>query len=285
MCPDVIRSLMITNLGRACGRVRYNIEYYSPTTIIYFHQEDPGWNETNEAYKNALNKFNLHPKIQEYHQKGKLIPEEVSSITKYIDFFDKLADLVEKNKDKYEIIYLDCTGLPKLATVVALHLSGMYKNVYPIYNQNKVTIRYEIKRDSEYSSDEGKGPEPLPFTRIDTSWISKPESSDCQLLRAVCSMVEQSDEPLDVRFSRNDLKDELSKLDMPLTPIKLGKALKKMLDSGLIMEDLTVPRRFKLTMPGYALARRILKEHRKVKPRGKADETGRSGATGVKKGR
>lgn len=109
---------MITNLGRACGRVRRNIEHYSPTAIIYFHQKDPGWNETNEAYRKALSKFNTHPKIQEYSQKRRLIPEEVSSITDYIDFFDKLADLVEKTRTSmrlYILTALVCPNLPQLS--------------------------------------------------------------------------------------------------------------------------------------------------------------------------
>lgn len=155
--------------------------------------------------------------------------------------------------------------MPKLATVVALHLAGLHGNVYPIYNQNKVTTRFEESRDAEYSCDEGKGPEPLPFTRTDTNWINKPESSERRLLTAIYSLTEQSDEELGSKFSKNDFRKELDKQNTPLTPIKLGKALKKMLDSGLIMEDLTVSGRFRLTMPGYALARRFLKSRSKGK--------------------
>jgi len=236
-----------------------NIDEYSPTAVTYFHQRDTGWNETNKEYLKALTKFKAHPKIKKYDIERKLNPVEVSSITQYREFFDTLSGVIEENRDNFDIIYVDCTGLPKLATVVALHLAGMHDNVYPIYNQNAVTARFDEQRDSQYASDEGKGPEPLPFTRIDISWANDKESAERKLLEASCFLVERSHEKTNFKFNRKDIMNELAKLGTSLSNIALGLALKKMLELGLFVKDPMSPRRYRLAMPGYALACRIFK--------------------------
>jgi hypothetical protein len=261
---------MITNLGWACGRVLRNIKETNPSEVIYFHQDNPLWNEKNPDYANAISIFKTDPKIQDYERLGKLKPKEISSITNYADLFDALADIIEENEDEFERIYLDCTGFPKGAVPVVLHLAGIYDNVYPIYNRSTISTRYIAQRDSLRSSDEGEGPEQLPFTKIKTDWINKPESSEYQLLKAAWSLVEKSTHPRakkwNHKFSEKDLKDELEKMGGPLSTksigegpcnIRVGKAIPALLDSGFFMKAYDAYERLRLSLPGYVLARRV----------------------------
>lgn len=257
---------MITNLGWACGRVLRNIKECNPTEVIYFRQDDAGWNESNIDYGNAISKFKTDPKIQQYEREGRLKPENIGSITKYDQLFDKLADIIEKRKDEFERIYLDCTGFPKGAVAVILHLAGIYDNVCPIYNRSTIPTRYIALRDSEHSSDEGEGPEQLPFTKIKTDWINKTESSEHQLFKAAWSLVKKSPKKWNHKFSEKDLKDELEKLDGPLSlkrlgkhsfNIKVGLAIPSLLNSGSFMKVYDAYEHLRLSLPGYVLARRI----------------------------
>jgi len=252
-------SLLITNLGRACQRVVRNIEEYSPTQVIYFRQDDTGWNEKNDDYKKALDNFRLLATVQRYEKQERIRAVRLTSITDYAALFDGLADLIEENEQKFPIIYLDCTGLPKLASAAALQLAAMYNNVWPIYNRNSVTAKYDKERDTEYSGDRGYGPELLPFVRIDVEWKHNPQSNRYRVLTAGFSLAEKH--RWDVKFNKADLLKAIQESGKEISGIALGKALGQLLDSGLILADLMNPESFSLTLPGYVLARRILGKH------------------------
>ena len=294
MCSYIYRTLMITNWGRACQRVLRNIDEYRPTEIIVFVQEeDPLWSEKNEEYRLALSDIKSTPIMEKYIKAGRLIEEAVPSITAYTRFFAVLAEIIAENKDNFDIIYIDCTGLPKLSTIVASHLAGMYDYVFPIYNRSTITAGFKKERDAEYSRDRGQGPEPLPFTKINVKWINEPESSNYQVLKAAYFLAGRPENLDQIRFNDYDLKNALKELGSELSPeksgkhsfpIKLSKARDTMLHSGLFSRDLRNPKLYKLSLPGYALAHRIFENSKLERHPGKNIATKRPKKVGFQKG-
>jgi len=253
----LVRTLLIANLGRAAGRVIHNIIELSPppTEIIIFRQKDPGWNpETNKEYAEVIKWFKTHREIQKYIKNGKLRECPISSISNYSVLFDTFADLIEENKDYFDIIYIDCSGLPKIATIVVTQLAGIYPNVVPIYNRPKSTSIYEKERDAQLTADEGWGPEQLPFHKIDIGWVHNPNKFAYKVLRAAYLFTKGN---IDTKFNDKDLIKILKNIGR-YSARGFGVGKKKLLDTGIFVRDLTHPNYYRLTLLGVAIARRFI---------------------------
>ncbi|MGB9614983.1 MAG: hypothetical protein ACPL3B_05745 [Fervidobacterium sp.] len=261
--------LLITNIGRALGRVVYNIAKLnpSPTKIIYFIQKgDKGWDPNiNKDYAEIINRFKLHQAVRKYVIKGKLQEKEISSISDYAAFFNCLASLIEEHK-KYNLIYIDCSGLPKFSTLVVAQLAGMYQSmgfrVIPIYSRPKQTSVYDGERDGPVVDDEGWGPEQLPFSAIETDWLNNPNHCANKVLRAVYLFTEGK---TDVPFNERDLKETLNKIGIQIGPRAFGRGRRTLLNIGAIVQDLTLSKYFRLTLLGAALASRFVNLPAKIK--------------------
>lgn len=261
--------LLITNIGRALGRVVNNITKLnpSPTKIIYFIQKgDRGWDpDINKGYAEIIKRFKLHDTIQKYERRGKLQVKEISSITDYASFFNCVASLIEEHK-KYNLIYIDCSGLPKFSTLVVTQLAGIYQSmgyrIVPIYSRPKHTSEYDSERDAPMVNDEGWGPEPLPISAIETDWLNNPNHSANKVLRAAYSFTKGK---TDLPFSERDLKDTLTELGIQIGPRAFGRGRRTLLTAGLIVPDLTLPKYFRLTLLGATVASTFLNLPAKIK--------------------
>ena len=258
-----MKVLLITNIGRALGRVLHNIVKLNPqpTKIIYFIQKgDRGWDpDLNEAYAKVIQYFKMHAVVKDFVNKNALQEIDVPSITDYLSFFESLAKIIEKHKD-YNLIYLDCTGLPKFSTAVVTQLAGIYQTmeykIYPIYNRPRQTSIYDQERDEALMSDEGWGPEQLPFSAIDIKWLYEPDSCAYKVLQAAYSFTKGN---TNVSFNVRDLKETLNKSGIVMEPRALGRGRQILLATGVIVSDLTRPKHYALTLLGKTLATMFIK--------------------------
>lgn len=260
-----IKKALITNIGRVANRVIENIRQLKPQFVYIFKQKNPGWNDKNPDYKEVLDSFRKHSTIQSLIDSNRLKWVELDSLTNYTTLFDKLADLAEDCSKRFDITYIDCTGFTKMATIVAQHLSGMHQSkIVPILNPSTAGDSYVSPRDTDFVSDQGRGPETIPFIKIDTGWISDPKSNAFAVMKAAYTIVTSAEADVNKKFNKRDLEKTLVELKTEVSPWALGKALKKLTDSGLLIRPLFLasPKDFRMTMPAFALMRRILERRR-----------------------
>jgi len=259
------KKALITNVGKVARRVIRNIEKLKPDFVYIFKQKNVGWNKENPEYKKVLESFEKDATIRSLIKAQKIDWPEIDSLTNYITLFDTLADLIEEcQKRKFDKIYIDCTGFTKRATNVAEHLAGMVPgNIYLILNPGTVNESYSDKRDSDYVNDPGTGPEAVSFIKINTKWVSDPESNPFKVMQAAYTIV-RSDKDIYKKFNKSDIIKTVAKLGMEITTVELGRACEKLVDIGFLVPPPfpTGPNDYSITLPAFAFMRRNLERSR-----------------------
>jgi len=178
-------TLLITILGAVPQRVLDCIYAKMPNRIILLHQRDAGWNENNPDYKkHVMDKFENDPLIRSFRKRGMIDDSYTVSMGDYDSVFKTVYNLLVNSSKNYEEIFVDVTGMTRIAVTAVNNAVATVKNAFVLYNETAKKAKYTRGRYGTWVDEKGKQLVLLPTPRVDIAILSDKSSYAYRVFKA-----------------------------------------------------------------------------------------------------
>jgi hypothetical protein len=231
-----------------------NIEELRPTKIVLFQQLSGPFSINNAPYlENVFNGFDstLRQLTRTKMPQLTVLKTSIDSMWDYPAFIAALLDVLDGEVKNFHNVWIDCTGLPKIATIGVIHVCGMFEDVMPIYNRPAAEEPFGENTFTTEKSDQGGGWDKLPFRHRfnELKWWTDRKTSEYSVLRAIHQLYQSR--KVDERYviTKEDIVKHFVKThprikDRLIRASRPRNAIYRLEASGWVQADPRNPKRF-----------------------------------------
>jgi len=267
---------LITALGAVPQRVLDCIYAKMPNRIILLRQRDGGWSENNPDYKkDVIDKFENDPLIRSFRDRKMIDDSHSVSMEDYDSVFGTVYGVLVNNSKQYNEIFVDVTGMTRIAVTAVNNAVATVKNAFVLYNETAGKVKYSRERYFKWVNEKGKQLVLLPTPRVDITILSDESSYAYKVFKAAFEVWNDlSKKRIEVFLTKDILAKmkELGFITLSKEPSDAGRPkediekisttmnLNNLIEKGLIKETFTYTGRQKevtFTPFGFSLARAL----------------------------